>query len=196
MNAGLDDQLEAASRIIELEMRLAPDYFSPHDATYYFQTRGRSTLYLRDEEGLAYCLRSVVADGIRPDYERSGDYDGSAYQWDLSAVWIWPTPRNHAETGRPIRSLELRRVGAAPFTWWPTSDGSVRIEGAWGWGETPKAIVELTIDVVRDMRDSEAAGLSGRVHLLDSGISISDNTWRMWQSIREQYGRKLRGVPL
>ena len=131
---GLTAQLEAASRIIELEMRVAPDYFHPHDATYFFQTRGGARLYLRDEEGLAYALRSVVDGGIRPDYERSGEYAASAYQWDLGDVWIWPTPRNHEVTGRPIIELELRRVGAAPFTWWPTSDGSVRIEGAWGWG--------------------------------------------------------------
>ena len=186
VTVGLANQLEASSRIIEHEMRLAPDYFHPHDATYFFQSHGGARLHLRDEESFAYCLRSVVVGGIRPDYERSGEYDG-AQQWDLDDVWIWPWPRNHAATARPIRALELRRVGAAPFTWWPTSDGSVRIEGAWGWAETPNAITELTIDVTRDMRDSEAAGLSGRVHILDSGVEIRDETWRMWEGIKRGY---------
>ena len=196
VTAGLDNQLAAASRTIELEMKLAPDYFTAHDATYYFQSNGGRTLFLRDQEGLAYCLRSVVDGGIRPDYSRAGTYTDARYRWDLDDAWIWPAPRNYSVTERPIVSLELRRVGAVQVTWWPTDDGSVRIEGAWGWAEVPEAIVELTIDVARDMRDSEAAGLSGRVHILDSGVAIRDETWRTWQSIRRGYGRELRGVPL
>ena len=191
----IEELLEAASRTIELEMRLAPEYFAPaDDVTLYFDSRGGSKLYFRDDEGLAYALRSVVADGIRPDYDFTGLYD--ALKWDLDDAFIWPIPRNHGVTGRPIIGLQLRRIGSAPVTVWPYESGSVRIEGNWGWAETPQAVTELTVHVARDMADSESAGAAGRVELFESGITLRDDSWRRWQSVQRAYGRKLTGLAL
>ena len=193
----IDGWLEAASRFIELQMRLAPDYFSPTDGqTLYFDCRGGDTLYLRDGEGLAYCLRDVVADGIRADYDFTGAYDNTRYAWDLDDLFVWPIPRNHEATGRPIVGIELRRIGTAPVTVWPYEGGSVRIEGDWGWAAVPAAVRELTVHVARDMSDSESAGAAGRVQMFDNGIALRDDSWRMWQNVQRVYGRKLVGVPL
>lgn len=194
-DTALDEQLEAASRLIEKEMGLAPRYFEAHNATYFFEAHGQETLFLR-ASGLAYCLRSVADDGIRPDYAWSGDYD-TPDKWDLDDAWVWPRPRNYSEISEPITSLELRNIGSAPRVRWPYPPGSVRIEGAWGWASTPEAVVDLVCKVVRDMRDTEAAGASGRFELFDATVMVRSDTWRLWNSIRQQYGGanySLRGL--
>ena len=133
----IEAQLLAMSRYIDRKLRCAPGLFAPADGqTFYFDGSGSHLLPLRDDEGAYYPLRSVDADAIRPDYDRTGDYD-QALSWDLDDVFIWPIPRNHEGIGRPIKSLELRRIGRAPYTIWPYADGSVRITGDWGWATNP-----------------------------------------------------------
>ena len=183
----LAEQLAAASRIVDQELRVAPRHFTPHTERYVFSGGGGAVLWLRDEAGFAYGLRSVVAGGIRPDYAYTGRYDQEA--WDLDDVWVWPRPRNGAQLGVPYHALELRLVGAAPMTVWPWVDGSVSIEGEWGWATTPGAIRELTVHVARDLRDSLRAGAAGRVETIDDGLVYRDDTWRLWREVKRRYGR-------
>ena len=110
-------ELEAAARLIDQQLEVVPGYFAPTaEATYTFTGRGGRTLDLRDEDGLAYALRSVVAGGIRPDYEFTGDHD--QYAWDFDDAFIWPLARNAAQFGRPYFALQLRRVASAPIVAW------------------------------------------------------------------------------
>lgn len=183
----LIEQLTAASRMVDAELRVMPGYFAPHSGVYLFSPQGGQVLTLRDEDGLAYALRTVEADGIRPDYDLTGRYD--QYAWDLDDAWIWPMARNALQLGRPYHALQLRRVGDVPITVWPWQDGSVQITGDWGWPATPTPIRELAIKVARDMRDSLRGGAAARVEAVDEGIAYRDDTWRLWNQVRRRYGR-------
>lgn len=191
----IEQQLLAMSRYLDRKLYMMPGGFAPiASATFYFDPQGHETLYLRDAEGFVYPLRTVVADGIRPDYDRTGDYDNTSFKWDLDDVWLWPSPRNGAAIGVPFGSLELRRVGNVPITLWPYSDGSVRIEGAWGWEAIPPAIRELVVKLTRDMIDSERGGGTASIAPLEEGIPLMSDTWRLWRSLERQFGHELVGV--
>lgn len=184
----LTAQLLAASRLVDRRLRVQPGYFLPHDATYYFPGSGDRDLWLRDGEGLAYCLRSTPTDGIRPDYDERGRYD--TYHWTLSDDWIWPVPRNAADDGRPYLGLRLMPYDEAPLTYWPYSPGgTVRIEGSWGWAALPPEIKEFTVYLARDMRDSQRGGLSAQVNLLEDGTPLRNDSWALWQSVKQAYSR-------
>ena len=131
----VEEQLLAVSRHLDNKLRMMPGGFAPiASATFYFDGTGTERLWLRDAEGRVYPLRTVIADGIRPDFDRTGDYGTTTFKWDLGDPFVWPIPRNGAVTGRPYRALELRRVGAVPIAIWPYADGSVRIQGGLGLG--------------------------------------------------------------
>ena len=200
-NADMEDQAVieaqalAVSRYLDRKLRCMPGGFAPiTDATFYFDGSGDDTLPLRDEEGAYYPLRSVSADSIRPDYERSGDYDNTPFAWDLDDTFVWPIPRNATAIGRPIKALELRRIGPAPITIWPYKDGAVRITGDWGWAETPPAIKELVVKLTRDVIDSQRGGGTASIAPLEEGISLIGDTWRLWLSIENQYRYGAKGV--
>ena len=185
------DLLPAISRLVDRRLYMMPGGFAPmNGATFYFTGQGRRTLRLRDSEGAAYPLRSVAAGGIRPDYDRTGDYDNVAQQWDLDDAWIWPRPRDADAIGRPYRSLELRRISGAPFTIWPYSDGGVRITGDWGWAATPGMIRELVIAWTRDTLDGHQGGLASVVDGMDQPIMLGGDTWRLWNMVQAEYRTK------
>ena len=183
----LNEQLEAASRHIDNELRVAPGNFGPYSGTYIFSTDGGTVLRLRDEAGLAYSLRSVEDDGIKTDYDLSGVYNQEA--WDLDDVWVWPRPRSAGVDGIPYHALELRPLSNVPSAIWPTGGGSVQIEGNWGWAETPAPIRDLTVHVAREMRDSMRGGAAARVEVIDDTSSYRDDAWRLWQTVKRRYGR-------
>ena len=183
----LDEQLEAASRLLDQELRVAPGNFGPYTGTYIFPTDGGRVLYLRNESGRAYSLRSVDADGIRPDYDLTGRYDQEA--WDFDDAWIWPRPRTAGQDGIPYSALELRLLSDVPQATWPTSDGSVQIVGAWGWAATPAPIRAVTCHVAREMRDSLRGGAAQRVEVIDDAVAYRTDAWRLWQSVKRRYGR-------
>ena len=188
----LDEQLEAASRLLDQELRVAPGNFGPYTGTYIFPTDGGRVLYLRNESGRAYSLRSVDADGIKPDYDLTGRYDQEA--WDFDDAWIWPRPRTAGEDGLPYSALELRLLSDVPQATWPTSDGSVQIAGEWGWAATPAPIRAVTCHVAREMRDSLRGGAAQRVEVIDDAVAYRTDAWRLWQSVKRRYGRLYSSV--
>lgn len=190
-NDEIAEQLEAVSRLVDQELRLMPGAFAPHEATYHFQTDGGSTLYLRDDSGFAYPLRSVVADGIRPDFDRERTY--TEYLWDFDDAWLWPIPNNGPQIGIPYESIEIRRGRygyETPYTYWPIQHGSVQIEGAWGWAAIPGAIRELVCHITRDMRDSLLGGSAQRMEVVDDTTVFRPDTWRLWAQVKSRYGSK------
>lgn len=184
----LTEQLTAASRIVDMELRVSPGYFAPYSGTHHFSSKGGQTLMLRDDDGLAYALRTVEAGGIRPDYALTGRYDQE--EWDLDDAWIWPLARNAPANGRPYYALQLRRVGNVPITIWPWQDGSVQITGDWGWASTPAPIRELVVKMARDMRDSHLGGAAARIEAFGEGVAYRDETWRLWRQVKIRYGRR------
>lgn len=181
--------LPAVSRLVDRRLKMMPGGFAPLDnQTFLFSSRGTRTLRLRDSEGALYPLRSVDADGIRPDYDRTGDYDDAPHQWDLDDAWIWPRPRNGSALGRPYRSLELRRISTAPLTIWPYLDGGVRIAGDWGWAAVPGMIRELVIAWTRDAADAHQGGLSAVVDGMEEPVMLGGDTWRLWRKVELEYG--------
>ena len=156
----LDEQLEAASRLVDQELRVFPGHFAPTTATLIFSTDGGLILRLRDESGLAHGLRSVDADGIKPDYDLTGRYDQEG--WDLDDAWIWPQARNALAQEMPYHALELRPLSNVPEASWPTGGGSVQIAGEWGWPAIPAPIRDVTVHVAREMRDSLRGGAAAR----------------------------------
>ena len=186
----VEEQLLAMSRYLDLKLNMVPGGFAPIPSeSFLFEGRGGDTLYLRDGEGAVYPLRSVDSDGIRPDYERSGDYSTTHYKWDLDDPFIWPIPRNGAAIERPFRALQLRRVGSSPATIWPYSDGAVQITGDWGWAMTPGPIRELVIYLARDIADSQQGGAAAVLAPLDQGVPLQDDTGRLWRMVEQQYSQ-------
>ena len=185
----LNEQLEAASRVIDTELRCAPGTFAPYTGRRVFSTRGGPVLYLRSDGGLAYALRSVDPDSIKPDYDLTGIYDQQA--WDLDDLWIGPQPRDASDDGIPYHGIELRPLAIAPKSTWPAAGGSVEITGSWGWASTPAPILNLCVHVAREMRDSLRGGAAARVEVIDDVSSYRDDTWRLWQNVKRRYGRVL-----
>ena len=184
----VEEQLLAVSRHLDNKLRMMPGGFAPiASATFYFDGTGTERLWLRDAEGRVYPLRTVIADGIRPDFDRTGDYGTTTYAWDFDKPFIWPIPRNGAATGRPYRALELRRVGAVPIAIWPYADGSVRIQGAWGWAATPPDLTELVIKLARDISDSHRGGAAATIGPMEDAIGLQDDTWRLWLRVENEY---------
>ena len=182
------EMLRSLSRSLDRTLGVIPGGFAPiADATFTFYGDGSRRLWLRDERGSAYPLRSVADGGVRPDYERSGDYAG-APAWDLDDAWLSPRPRNHAALGEPARAIELLAVDGAPRSRWPQGDGAVQISGDWGWDEIPGAITELVIHRVRDMRDSHRGGAAATIAGFDGeAVAFNDDSWRLWEEVRQNY---------
>ena len=183
----LDEMLASASRLIDNDLEVVPGYFAPTEATHVYATDGGTTLRFRNEAGLAHCLRAVAPGGIKPDYELSGVFDQES--WDLEDVWIWPRPRNAATYNHPYFALELRLLSDVVYGNWPTGGGGVEITGSWGWPAVPAPIRDLTVHVARQMRDSMRGGGAARVEAIDDVVAYRDDAWRLWQSIKRDYGR-------
>ena len=191
--------LLSASRLIDRELDMMPGGFAPIDhRTFHFRGSGRRRLRLRDAQGQMYPLRSVDADGIRPDYDGTGNYESTDYSWDLEDAWVWPTVIDAVAIGRPIYGLELRRINAAPLTIWPTRERSVQITGDWGWAEVPDPIRELAIGCARQAADAHQGGLAAVADGFDEAVMLGGDAWRLWDRVRQEYGTRSKrgGMPV
>ena len=184
----LPGELIAASRLVDKQLHVEPGHFAPHDATYRFTGSGQSRLWLRDDGGLAYGLRSVVTGGITIDLSGDGVYDG--YAWDFGDPWVLPSPLNAVEYAEPYFALDLRVPVASSRKTWPELRAAIKIEGAWGWPATPDIVKSFTIARVRDVRDGIKAGGAGVVAQLDDGTPLSETAWRLWLQVANLYGRR------
>ncbi len=179
-------QLTAVSRMLEYELRVCPGFFnvgSPGEVRYFTPpiSAGR-VLRLVDERGLQHCISTIATDGIAVDTDNDGTYN---YTVDPTGeTWVVPRPYNAAGLGEPWDTLELLSRSAATFSSWPPYPKGVRLTGTWGWAAVPGIVLDLTVKLTRDMRDSQEAGAAGTL----AGVAVKTDTWRFWLSARQQYG--------
>lgn len=182
----LDEQLEAASRLLERSLQVAPGAFNSHAGTYTFDAHGGTTLWLRDSAGMAYFLQSIDADLLTVG---TGDGAFAAYALDLADTGVIGRPENASVLGEPYRSIEL--LSSAPLTSWPDAPYAVRITGTWGWSAVPRAIKELAIHLVHDLRQAHLGGALQEIPSIDGSLPLSDQSWRIWRRLEQDYGRRL-----
>lgn len=186
------EQLVGSSRVIEFELRVAPGNFNegPANEARYFTPRAFSSdfgsktmLRLVDDDGRQHVISTIDDDGIAVDTDDDGVYD---YTVDPGGEnWVYARPVNAAAVGEPWDTLELlpARTGATFFLW-PPYPRAVRVTGTWGWTAVPPIIKDLVIKYTRDVRDAEEAGAAGSL----SGVALKTDTWRLWLSVKQQYG--------
>ena len=184
----IGEVLVAASRYLDRKLNCMPGGFGPlDDLTLRFWAMGTRVLWLRNEEGLICPLRTVVADGIRPDFDFRGDYDNTAWKWDLDATWLHGIPDYAEAVGVPYRALGILPYDNAQIGVWPAAGAAVRIEGNWGWASVPSPIRELTIYLARAISDSHQGGAGAIVGAFDEAIQVTDQARRFWRSAMSEY---------
>lgn len=162
--SSIESMLKTVSRVADRRCRVYDGMFHPqasHADPFTFTAHGGTRLYLRDEEGMQYLLRTVTANKIEID---GGDGAYGAYALDLDDAWVRGYPINAAAVSRPFTAIDLLgHVTGATVGEWPESDTAVRITGAWGWAETPGAIKERVISITRELVEAHRAGMVASV---------------------------------
>jgi hypothetical protein len=191
----LTSQLTLATRLTERSLRVMPGAFLPQSAeTFTFDAIGGTRLYLRDNSGVQYFLRTVTADGIGVDLDRDGTYD--YYALDFADAWVRGIPESALAFNRPFTAIDLLPgiSGAAPLVW-PDQAASIRIAGAWGWAVTPEAIVDFVVHITHDLRSAHQAGATFEIPAIDGTISLRDQTGRwLWRQIETEYGARIVAI--
>lgn len=154
-----------ASRIIDSGYGRAPGTFLPADAASerLFDGNGSQRLVLRDSIGVhAFTtVTSVAVDG--------------------AAVTYTPEPRNAAAFGMAYEEL-ARPSGST----WTKGTANVAVTATWGFAEVPGQVRQLCIKVARDIAEAHIAGPRGEIYMLDSGITVRGDTWRLWNKLAHE----------
>jgi hypothetical protein len=192
----LGAQLVAMTRQLERELGYAPGAMNHVEGvTLELDAIGGRTLYLRDEAGRGVFVSAVAAGGIEVDTARDGSFSGAVF--DLDEPWVrgarWDSSIA-AETVVPVYSaFELLPRSGALLTSWPDGPATVRLTCDTGFpGGVPDAVKEVVVSMTRDLRDHHAAGSSGQYQgSADDSLPLSDQTWRLIRSLKQQYSRRL-----
>lgn len=196
----LDEQLLAASRLIELEMGLAPGGFnaSAANAQRFFDGNGGDLLRLRDRQGLMNPITTIDSGGIGVDTTGDGTLDTT---FDLSDAWVAGDPYNAAELVVPFTGLLLLPIGGATASvgqilqLWPTGLAhNIGITGTWGYTAVPNIVIDLVSNLVHDMRQSGLAGMLREMPAIDESLPLTDQTWRIWLSAKQRFGHRIPGI--
>lgn len=154
-DAELEEALKSNTRRLEKMLDVAVGYWNTHSATYTFDGRGGSILYLR-QDGRGYCLTAITADSLKVDDDDDGTFE---YTWDLDEDFVRGLPVNASSTtGEPFKALQLLTGRSAPRTTWPIYPAAVEIAGTWGWAEVPHPVRAAVIAMTREELDAQAAG--------------------------------------
>lgn len=189
-NGMLDAVLEMASRALDRELSVAPGMFAPITSTALtFTPYGGTTLYLRDSGGYQCFLRTITADSLKIDSDADGSFDD--YTWDLADGWVRALPENASAFSEPYTAIELNPYhGSAPLTAWPTYKNSIQITGTWGWAVTPGVIVELVVDVARNILQAQRSGSIG-IPSMEGELPISPGMWPVLQRAKAAYSYRV-----
>lgn len=186
--------LTTVTRVVERRARVAPGMFGPQtdSLTFTFDAPGGQVLYLRDDSGLQYFLRSVADDGIGIDSELDGTFDG--YEVDLDDAWVSGKPANALQFSEPYTAIEIlpHVSGAAPLCW-PARNRSVRITStAWGWAAVPGAIKQRVIGITRELIDTQHAGAAWTVDMVEEAADRVPSIRSLMALVEREYSY---GVP-
>lgn len=191
VDATITAELLTMSRQLERALWLAPGYFNASAASQarVFDGSGRSVLRLRDRDGMAYCLTTLDADGLKVDSDLDGSYDD--YTLDFADAWVRGLPENAAAHSEPFTSIELRRLTTATMTVFPRLAGCVQVTGTWGWLAVPQIIQDLVIHRTHDLRQGLSAGATGAVAAFDSPEALQPRTLWLFREAERLHGRQL-----
>ncbi len=185
----LDEEVAGSSRVLERELGVAPGAWNSAAGTRNFTGTGEALLVLRDELGLHF-LQSFT--GINIDTDRDGVADYAV----APDTWIIPTPRNAVSLGEAPYALQiLDRVSGAGIAVFPEG-ADIEVEGGvWGHTATPAMIKQIVAFMVRDIRDHHAGqALAGAQQLVESGITVRDDTWRLILRAKKAYSHRRPGT--
>lgn len=178
-----DFRIEAAlldaSRVIDSGYGRAPGTFSAAgDASErVFDGNGKATLQVVDAMGV-HAFTSVSAVTV----------DGTA------VTGFELLPRNAASFEVAFERLAL--VTASSASLWTAGAGNVSITATWGFPAVPGPIRQLCIKIAHDLAEAHVAGPRGEIYMLDSGVTVRGDTWRLWNQIAalDWYARKVPAV--
>jgi len=190
--SSIEEMLITVSRVVDRRCRVFDGMFQAqpdHTGPFIFPAHGGTRLYLRDEEGMQYLLRTVTANKIEID---DGDGTYGAYALDLEDAWVREYPVNASVVGRPYTALDLLPgvTGANPASW-PASTTAVRITGTWGWATTPGAIKERVISITRELIDAHHAGASLSVGAMDATIQSVPSTRMLMGMLEREFTNRI-----
>lgn len=184
-DAVLDSDLIWASRQLDRELGVAPGMFAPIASTaFHFGGTGTTTLWLRDNAGLQYFLRTITTDSLAIDDDADGSFDD--YLWDLSDAWVGGLPDNTEDHSLPYTALELRNwISTAPLSVWPLARRNIQITGTWGFAQTPPEVSRLVVDVVHTARQAGNGGSIG-IPSPDGTLIVSNGMWPILQRLKHE----------
>lgn len=187
-NATLDTQLLTASRLIERKLDLVPGAFNSAAVTdIVLDGIDPQMLHLRDRAGRAAFFQAITADKFEVDADGDGTYE---YAWDLDDAWLRGLPENAAAGSEPYTGFQLLPGRGSPLQALPMGLACFRLSGTQGWATVPDIIVELTCQLVHDLRLGQLAGPQGNLPDFDAVHALSPQTFYLWREAEALYGRR------
>lgn len=190
-DAALPSQLTGMTRLLEKSLQVQPGAFNQHSATYTFSGNGTDRLWLRDDAGLRYYLRTITADSLKIDTDRDGTFN---YLFDSADAWVRLSPDNAALQGEPYRWIDLRSITHAPIVRFPAGERNIEIAGTWGWATIPDIITQLVIHRTNELRQALAGGAAETLPGFDGGVPMAPKTFWLWKEAERLYGARLPSV--
>jgi hypothetical protein len=175
------DQLKAISRFIDIRL----DRFFTQDAAVVVRTfdgNGNTRLWLPD---IASTTGLVVKVDLNADY----DFTDSNETLTIN-THFWVGPHN-ADKGPEVWPWEYLEIvpNNSVLSIWPSQVRAVQVTAKFGWPAVPNAIKELTIGIVRYLRDLEQAGGTLALQNIEGVIQLSSRLNLLWWDIQRQYAK-------
>ncbi len=165
------DDLLGASRLVDHRYGLAPGSFNTDPGTRWFSGRGQVVLRLEESstQHLVHAVTGITVDGVSFTLT-----DG-----------VIPLPRNAAVLAKSWDSLLLSF--AAPLEVWPRGDFNVGVSGSWGHAAVPEGVKTVVYNIVRDVRDHQAAGAAAQYQMGAEALPLASDTWRRIKELDRQF---------
>jgi hypothetical protein len=181
--------LLTVTRLIERRIGVAPGMLLPQTSlAFTFSATGGSRLYLRDDRGFQYLLRSITTDKLEIDDDADGSFDD--YTLDTADAWVSAFPVNAATFLEPYTAIDLLNITTATITAWPKARNCVQITGNWGVAANSAiraALKERAISIVRELIDTHRAGAAMSVDAMGSAVESVPAARALMHMIEREY---------
>lgn len=185
--------LTTLTRVVERRIGVAPGMLKPQTAlTFTFTAYGGTRLYLRDERGSQYFLRSITADSLKIDTDADGAYDD--YLLDTADSWVRPLPVNAATFNEPWTAIDLLPLTSATITAWPNAEASVQIVGNWGVASgsaIQMALKERVIGLTHELIDVIHAGYALSESMIEGTIETRPAARSLMRLIESEFSYRI-----